>query len=273
MPENSKVQRFLSRYETAELVDAASELVDFELKSPEFGTAANASGIRSRELVFSRRLDSRTVFAADDRYGHLGRAGAWTGADRTAVAACRKFLRAAHIPAKEVADMEVMSEWGATSERLSEDEHRTTEPKLLRKIGRARRAIEGVPVWSSYATVGLTAEGRVGQAELHWPELASTVVREADLLAKLVEEGFEPPPLPGARPESTVAGILHSPAIGFFMDAVAALRVVYAGDDPTFGRKPTLHFDRHGDLVALPRDVEPTKQEGNARPVPEESSA
>jgi hypothetical protein len=56
-------------------------------------------------------------------------------------------------------------------------------------------------------------------------------------------------------------GVIHSPAIGFFMDVTAAIRAVYRGDDPGVGRKPTLYLDRHGQRVALPRDIQAEQPE------------
>jgi hypothetical protein len=80
-----------------------------------------------------------------------------------------------------------------------------------------------------------------------------------------VGRGFEHRDLPGARVESIEAGVIHSPAIGLFMDVMAVIRVVYIGDDPRVGRKPTLYFDRHGDLVTLPRDIPPANPEPAGR--------
>ena len=54
-------------------------------------------GVRTRTQTFSQRRDSLTIFANDGHYGHLGKAGTWTGPDRTVVAACRRVLRAARI--------------------------------------------------------------------------------------------------------------------------------------------------------------------------------
>jgi hypothetical protein len=268
MPETTQRHRALSRLESAELVKAAFELTGVELKRPEFGSAANISGVRSRTFTFSRRHDSRTVFASDTRYGHLGRAGAWTGADRTAVAACRRVLRAARVPGREVVAIGVLMEWGTVAEHVDGEAARVDEPELLRKLARAQRAVDGLAVWSSYATVGLTADGHLGWLELHWPELTSAVLKEAALLRDLVRRGFEPPTLPDARVESVEAGVLHSPAIGFFMDVTPAVRVAYAGKDPTIGRKPTLYLDRSGNLVTPPRDIRPAEKETRDRPSP-----
>jgi hypothetical protein len=269
MPDD-KLRRHLSGLESPELVSVAAKVVGFELgKRPTYDTAANVSGVRTHTHTFSWRRDSNTVFAIDTRYGHLGKAGAWTGADRGAITACRRVLRAARIPAGEIRGIGVVSEYGGVAERLSEDEVRVEKPQLLRKLARASRAVEALPVWSSHVVVGLTANGEVGQLELHWPHLAPEVVKEAQVLRSLVERGFKAPDVAGARIESMEAGIVHSPAIGFFMDVTAAIRVVYAGEDPTVGRKPTLYLDRHANFVARPRDIDAKPPDQRERTAPE----
>jgi hypothetical protein len=266
MPYNESVHRRLSRIESAELTDVASAITGWTLKRPEFGTAANVSGIRTKNLTFSRRLDSRTIFATDLRYGYLRKAGAWTGSDKTMVSACRRILKSIKVPTREIAGIDALSEMGRVAERLSGDEFRTRDATLLRKLARARRAVDGIAVWSSYATVGLTGDGKLGSLEIHWPELPPAVVKEANLLRSLVSRGIEPPELAGARPESVEAGIIHSPAVGFFMDTVPVVRVIYLGDEIGVGRKPTCYLDRHGDAVEMPRDIRPADPKDVDRP-------
>jgi hypothetical protein len=268
------IRRQLSRMEAPDLIAAATKIAGFDLgKRPTFATAANVSGLRTRALTFSRRRDCLTIFATDLRYGHTGKAGAWTGPDRRATAGCRRVLRAASITSAEVSAIDVLSEYGTVAERGSDHEIRVEERQLLRKLARASRAIEGVPIWSSHVMVGLTANGEVGQLELHWPQLAPEVVKEAHILAALVERGFEAPKLPGARIESMAAGIIHSPPIGFFVDMTAAIRAVYLGEDPTVARKPVLYLDRHGELVARPRDIEAPPPEQRERDTPRTARA
>jgi hypothetical protein len=266
MAQSESPQNNIFRIVSPELIKAASAIAGFKLTKPEFGSAANVSGIRTKILTFSQRHDSRTVFASDNRYGHSGKAGVWTGSDKKAIAACRKLLRAAKVPSDEVADIDVVSEMGQVAERMSEKEFRTYEPTVLRKIARARRAIDGIPVWSSYTTLGLNSKGDLGWLELHWPEIPSAVVKEGRVLQPLVKRGFKAPDLPGARVERVEAGFIHSPAIGFFMDVAAVIRVLYLCEEPGVGRKPVLYLDRHGNSVTPPRDI------ALAKPVAEDGS-
>jgi hypothetical protein len=266
---DAKPHSHLSRLEAPELIEAAAKIAGFDLGTrPTFGTAANVSGVRTRTHTFSRRRDSLTIFATDSNYGHLRKAGAWIGSDRSAAAACRRVLRAARVPRAEVAGIDVIAEHGAVAERLSDEEVRIEKPELLRKIARARRAVDGIPVWSSHLVVGLTRDGEVGHLELHWPHLAPELVKEATVLREIAKDRFKTPHVPDGRVESIEAGIVHSPAIGFFMDSTASIRVIFIGDDPTMGRKPTLYLDRHGEPITPPRDIHPAKREETERPTP-----
>lgn len=251
-----------------ELTKTASAIAGFTFTKAEYASAANVSGLRTKTLTFSSRHDSRTQFASDNRYGHLGKAGAWTGSDKTAVEACRRVLRGAKVPASEIAGIDVLSEMGQVAERAADGTIQAHKPTLLRKLARARRAVAGIRVWSSYATVGLNNKGEIGWLEVHWPEVPAVVVTEAGFLQALIERRFKPRELPGARPDAVEAGVIHSPAVGFFMDVIAAVRVIYRGNEPTVGRKATLYFDRHGELVTLPREIEPAKHQPVERPKP-----
>jgi len=206
------------------------------------------------------------MFASDRNYGHLGKAGAWTRDDKTVIAACRRLLAKAKFPLKEIARIRVIQEMGQVAERLSDKEFRSYDPTLLRKLARAERAIGGVPVWSSYGTVGLNKAGGLGWLELHWPEIPSALVKEATLLQSLLKRGFRAPELKGARPEKVEAGLIHSPAVGFFMDMAAVIRVIYEIETPGIGRKPVLYLNRHGEPVAPPREVTQGPPAGGDQP-------
>lgn len=268
MPASSDIDRRLSRLELPELMATAAKVTGFEFgKRPEHAQAANVSGVRTRLAQFSQRRDSRTMFALDSRYGVTGRLGAWRGGDREVVSACRRVVRAAGIPAKEVAGVDVHAEFG-TAGQLVDGEMRVEEPELIQKIAFARRALEGLPVWSSHAKVGLTAEGGLGSLELHWPVVGAEIAKEARILQTIVEGGFQPPEMRGAKPALVEAGIVHSPAIGFYMDVIATVRVIYQPDDPEMGRLATVYLDRHGAMIPLPRDIAPAKPDGKERDVP-----
>jgi hypothetical protein len=264
--DQSSTHRTLSRLEAPELIRSASRIAGFDLgKRPTFATAANVSGVRTRTLTFSQRRDSLTIFARDETYGYARKAGAWIGPNKDLVVRARKILRAAKIPAAEIRRIKVVSERGTVAERLKSGEVRIERPELLRKLARAERRAAGVPVWSSYAVIGLTQEGAIGNLEIHWPHLSPAVLAEAKVLATVVKAGFEPVELRGAEVESVEAGVIHSPAIGFYVDVVPVIRCVYRAKETRLGTKPVLYLDRHGERVSLPRDIEPAAAPEMAR--------
>jgi hypothetical protein len=256
----------LSRVCAGEIARVALTIAGFKISTREFASAGNVSGVRSKTQTFSSRHDSRTLFAMDSRYGYGAKAGAWVGDDKPVIAACRRVLRAAKVPSKEVATVDVVVEMGQVAERVSEETYRVHDAEILRKLGRVRRAVDAIPVWSSYVAIGLTRAGAIGSLELHWPELPAVAVREAKVLAMVVKRRtFQPPELADARPETVEAGIIHSPAIGFFMDVVPVIRVIYSNANPELRRKPTLYLDRHGRAVSMPRDIEQVRRDAVVR--------
>src|SRR5205809_652011 len=104
MADRSGSQRHLSALEAAGLVKTAKRVAGFDLgQRPTFATAANVSGVRTKTLTFSQRRDSLTIFARDEHYGPGGKAGAWIGPNKNLIAVCRRAVRAASIPATEIA--------------------------------------------------------------------------------------------------------------------------------------------------------------------------
>jgi hypothetical protein len=268
MPNANNSEAALPKILAPGLIRAASLIAGFKLQKAEFASARNVSGVRTEFQTFSQRHDSRTVFAVDLRYGYGRQAGVWTGIERTAMSACRRSLQAAGIPTKEVQKVVVISEMGQVAERRPDGEVRIHDPAVIRKLARATRSVGGIPVWSSYATLGLTRTEKVGSLEIHWPELPKVILEEAKLLQLLVKKGFTPPEVPSARVEIVETGIIHSGAIGFLMEIVPCIRVIYRGDDPGVGRKPVLYLDRHKESVPTPRDLQVIDPELNERPKP-----
>ena len=266
MPNSIELQRELSRILQPELIRNALRVAGFRLSKPEFASARNISGIRTKEQTYSQRHDCRTVFASDSRYGDTHKGGAWTGADSKSIAMCRRVLTAAGVHSKEIHKLVSISEMGQLRERISEEKFDVNEPVVLRKLGKAHRALDGIPVWSSYATVGLTRKGGLGWLEVHWPEITNSVLAEAKILQRFVKSrGYKAPDVTSAEIEKIEVGIVHSPAIGFYMDVFPTVRLIYRADDRGLGRKPVVYLDRHGEQITMPRDIDPTKPPRNDR--------
>jgi len=218
------------------------------------GFEANVVGIRTEHVLISRRLDSRTCFVHDSRFGIDRELGFSTASDREHFDRCREILDHLGIEASEIAREALVTE--QTQVAFVDHERQTVEREDMReskRFARIDRRAGAVPVWSSGLVLGMTRGHRVGYLQLHWPELSSHIVREAHRLAYSIERGWKPPKQPGASIESVEAGVVHSPAIGLLMDAYPAIRVIYSPSDPRFGQKAVQYLDRYGNAVPVPR--------------------
>lgn len=217
----------------------------------------NLVGIRSDELLLSRRKDSRTYFVQNKSFGVTRPGGVFEGTDADLLEKCRKVSRQLGVSPDEIDQAEVLQ---AMSDVASFD--RATGVVSVEGARRAERyaqltrRIDGVPVFSSRVLLGLDRRGNIGFLELHWPEISPEVLSESRRLSALVERGWKAPEQPGANVETVQAGVLHSPAIGFVMDVQPVIRVVYAPTDPTVGKKPVLYLDEARNPAKLPRQFE-----------------
>jgi hypothetical protein len=248
-------ERYSDEAEMEDLRRTASEVFGLDLQEPvDVGSQANLVGIRAAHLLFSRRIDSRTFFVHDERYGMLGDVGAFQGPDSEHLEACYRILDRLSIPRAEIASEAVLKEMTQVGQ-LDRETGRmlTEEPQEGKHTARLTRAVESLPVWSSGMILGLTRERKLGYVQLHWPEISDRALHEAHRLRYRVAHGWEAPLQPGAEVEEIQAGIVHSPAIAFIMDVQPVIRVVYRPAEGLRGQKPVLYLDRHGRQVPPPR--------------------
>ena len=216
-------------------------------------SSANRTGIRTNDLLFSRRVDSRTYFMQDLRRTEPG--NHYQGSDEQLMTLATTMLRNAGIPEREIASRRVlqMLEQSANVDRPNRRVIRMMPVAKAGRIAELGRQIAGVPVFSSRVVVMVNAEGRPSFAEVHWPVVPDDVVREALRLRALVAGGWKPQDVRGARVDRIEAGIIHSPAPAFVMDIAPVIRVTLTSTDKPGGKKPVLYFDRAGRLIAPPR--------------------
>src|SRR4051794_13916218 len=74
------------------------------------GSQANVIGIQSEAVLFSQRLDSRTYFVQDTRYGPRQELGVWEADDEDYLEAARDIFERLRIPSHEIADARVLKE-------------------------------------------------------------------------------------------------------------------------------------------------------------------
>jgi hypothetical protein len=227
------------------------------------GHKDNFSGLRTDNLTFSQRLDSRTFFAYDRRFSDPKQSGTYKEPDEALLKRSHELFERLKVPAAEIASEKVVQEKTQVGERDPKSGKFKLEPvEPGKKWARITRQIDGVPVFSSRATIGLMQNGEIGFLEIHWPEIPAQVIEEARHNRELVAKDWHAPELKGARVESVTAGILHSPAAATAMDIVPVIRVVYAPLDKRLGKKPVAYVNSDGRAVAMPRVLlQPPREE------------
>jgi hypothetical protein len=232
--------------EIAELLRVAKKL-NLEVGEVErSGSELNFVAIRTKNVLISRRLDSRTLLIQDFRYGRERGYGVFTGSDKVLRDCAKRCFEALGIATGEADEWQVLTEQTQTARAARRDKFVMGRVMPGAKLLRVLRRVAGIPVWSSNLTLRLTGRGTVAFLQCHWPDLSQTALDEARRLHYLVQHGWQPPAREGASPEQIEAGIRHSPPVALSMDVVPAVRVIYRPWNQQFGRKLTLYFDRHG---------------------------
>jgi len=228
----------------------------------ERGGAANFVGLRSERVRFSKRLDSRTYFVQDSEFGVGKRSGVFAGPDKELLLIAHGILRQLDIPAAEMGKVAVLQEKSQVAHLDPETKALTMEKvEAGTRYVRVSRQVEGLPIFSSHALIGVSRDKRIGFLEVHWPRIPTEVLLEAHRLAYKVKYGWRPAELKGAKVDSVEAGVVHSPALGFVMDIYPAIRVVYSPEEKQIGQKPVLYLDRDGKPVPIPREFYQSPEE------------
>lgn len=256
------VQRKDATTEELRRLDDLADVLKLDLgKVERKGADKNMVGIRSQHVLFSKRLDSRTYFIQDDRYQPDNGKGVFQGSDEELIRLSQQVMGELAIPMDEIGKSVVRTENLLTARY--DTESKKYVPGQVRdgkRFVEVSRVVKDVPVFSSRALIGLSQDKSVGFLEVHWPQFPETTLQEAQRLQEIVQSGWRPPYQRGALVESMEAGIIHSPALGFAMDVYPVIRVIYAPEDKTIGRKAVLYLDEKGESVPVPRTFEKSDQ-------------
>jgi hypothetical protein len=225
------------------------------------GAAYNIVGIHSETMLFSHRIDSRTYFVQDKRYGVGRTAGVFSGSDEELLRSARQVASLLGVQDSEIDGAAVLRVESNVAGRDRASGQLVAEgARLQERFARLTRRIEGVPVFSSRVLLGLTRDQRIGFLEFHWPDIPKQKLLEAQRYVESIRRGWSPPVLRYAKVESVEAGILHSPAAAFVMEVQPVIRVIYAPEGSQAGKKPVLYLNAEGKPVAMPRQFEKLPQ-------------
>jgi hypothetical protein len=263
-PERAPEQVF-GAAERAKLQSQAETLHLPIAKEHEVRTQGNVVGFRAPELLFSRRVDSRTFFIQDLRPVQEAKEPMiFQGPEKQYTERLTEVFRALEIPEAEIAQSRVLIEQTQEGRIDPAGKLVREEPRPGKRWAIATRHVEGLPVFSSRALMGLSHDGRISFLELHWPVIPPQTLQEAHRLQERVRSGWRPPAIEGAHVESVEAGLVHSPAVSFVMDIHPVIRVTYAPDKPGLGKKAVRYVDLEG------REVPPPRQFAQPLPGPPE---
>ena len=255
-PEEQKIQTATKQL--------ATETLGLKLeKDVTAGHKDHFSGLRTDNITFTQRLDSRTYVVYDKRFSSTKETGMYQEADEALLKRSHELLERLKIPVAEIASEKVVQEKLQAGERDAKTGKFKLEPvEAGKKWVRVARQVEGVPVFSSRATLGLMPSGEIGFLEVHWPEVPAKVTEEARRYKDVAGKQWHAPELKGTRVESVTAGVLHSPAASTALDFVPVIRVIYAPLDSRIGKKPVAYVDAEGKPVAMPRVLlQPPREE------------
>jgi hypothetical protein len=255
--QSKKPKDFSDRTEMKKITQVAKEILGSRLgKITRSGSEANAVGIQSDRILFSKRIDSRTYFVQNNDYGIARREGIFRGTDQEQIRLSRRILKQLDFPLSEIEQEVVVKERTQVAQvNQATGEINKEDIQEGRKFTRVTRQIDGFPVWSSNVVLGLTSKKQVGFMQFHWPEIPQHIVNETHRLSYKIKHGWKPPEQPGTVIESAEVGIIHSPALSFVMDIYPTIRVIYSPMDKSIGRKQVLYLDRNGKPVPIPRQT------------------
>jgi hypothetical protein len=173
-----------------------------------------------------------------------------------------KFLKASGAREEEIADVRILQHFTQVGEKIGDGkEVRMQEPQKSHRALLISRRIAGIDIISSRLLLNFNGFGRIAFMELNWPNIDRNVLERAMHLQKIAGNRYLAPQVPGAEIEAIQPVVLHSPAVGFYNDMTAAIRVIYRPTAPQIGKKPVRYIDERGEDVALPRSVDRPPEE------------
>ena len=249
---------------------AVKELSGFGTKAFGIKWTGRLVGANERDVIavsdgittLTLRKGSRTYIIHNNKLTHAKDKLQFVGTDAELKRTGIRILKATGSDLRQIAEVKVLQQ--RTQAALVDPQSQQSKLQPVQRGKRSlmiTRQIDGIPVLSSRMMLNLDRADQIAFMELSWPDLSPEVIDMAKRLRKAVSDRFEAPPMEGATVESIQASILHSPAVGFYNDATAAIRVIYRPNSQNVGQKPVRYVDEDGKDVSQPRDVEAPREE------------
>lgn len=249
-----------------------------EMGSSSFGIQWNGKLVGARErgvmavtdgvTTLTTRAGSRTFIVHDRKDFPPSDSNEFKGSDEELKNLGKRFLMASGAKPAEIADLRILQQLTQVGERIGGSGdvqvHEAQNSSRTLLIG---RRIDGIDVLSSRLVLHANSAGRIAFMELNWPDLGSEVLERAARLREIAGRGYVAPPLKNAEVESVQPVLLHSPAVGFYNDTTAAIRVIYRPTGEEGGKKAVRYLNERGEDVALPRDLDVPREKPVTRPV------
>ncbi len=193
-------------------------------------------------------IEPNTAFSAVPNAGAPSTTSAFTGSAEDHNAAVRDYLTGAGLPADQIQSFGVGT--SASSSGGGGSAGGTTFGGYTTSLG---RALDGIRVVESIATVVINGRGEVVQETVYWPPIGGEVVAAATRLQATLADNAAGADLrsrlsaAGVEPARAVVVIHHAPATGGTTGAPLAC-IDAAGAS-------VRHFDANGDELRLPQEI------------------
>ena len=257
-PKAKSDPRQLTEAQARELADVGTKQFEIQWTGPpkgagEHGVAAVTDGVTTLTTHTGYRVfivHNRKEYPPSD-------SNAFQGTDEELKNIGVKFLKACGVRAEEIADLQVLQQFTQLAERSADGKSvRVEAPRKSYRALLVNRRVGGVDAPSSHLLLNVNAAGRIAFMELNWPDVGREVVDRAAQLRKLLDSGYAAPRIEAAEVESFQPVLLNSPAVGFYNDSIAAIRVIYRASAAQVGQKAVRYIDERGADVTMPRDID-----------------
>jgi hypothetical protein len=257
-PEHKVDPRQLDEKQAKELAELGTKNFGIGWKGPvvgagEHGVKAVTDGVTTLTTHAGSRVfivHNRKEFPPRDQ-------DAFKGSDEELKNIGLKFLKASGAKEDEIGNMQILQHFTQVGEKIANsNELRVEAPKNSVRTLFISRRVGGIDAVSSRLLLNVNGTGNIAFMELSWPDFDRDVLERVGRLQKMVESRYSAPQMEGAEVEAVQPVLLHSPAVGFYNDTTAAIRVIYRPNTKQVGQKPVRYIDERGVDITLPRDVD-----------------